>query len=391
MAMRRPGPAIASGGRSGVTRLMLTDFRSYRAASLEIEPGPVILLGGNGAGKTNLIEAISLLGPGRGLRGAGLPEIPYRMAGQEAPESPAWAVAARLVLEAETLELGTGIETGADAARRTGRRDGATVGLSVLAEHIRLVWLTPAMDRLFLEAPTGRRKFLDRLVLALDPAHAARSAGFERAMRERNRLLRDGPADPLWLEGLEAEMARHGVAIAAARTGMTARLADTLDEPGPFPQPLLDLEGPLETRLKAGESPSGLAGAYAAELARARPRDQAAGRTLQGPHMSDLLVTHRSHGRPAAQCSTGEQKALLISLVLAQTRLIAALAPNACPVLLLDEIGAHLDAGRRAQLFDAICALKLQAWLTGTDGEPFAAFGPRAQRLHVVPGQITPL
>jgi DNA replication and repair protein RecF len=370
---------------------MLTGFRSYRAASLAVEPLPVILLGENGAGKTNLIEAISLLGPGRGLRGAAATELAHRAPGLE-PDSAAWAVAAQLATgEGPPLDLGTGIEPGTDATRRIGRLNGTTVGLSRLAEDIRLVWLTPAMDRLFLEGAAGRRKFLDRLVLALDPAHAPRSSAFERAMRERNRLLRDGPRDPAWLSGLEAEMARHGAAIAEARLQLVEHLGALLAEPGSFPQPVLALEGQLEAQIARGESVAAVTEAYAGLLTQGRARDEAAGRTLVGPHVSDLTVTHRGNGRPAAQCSTGEQKALLISLVLAQVRLVAREAPAACPILLLDEISAHLDSNRRAALFDALSDLRLQAWLTGTDAEAFAAFGTRAQRLHIVPGRITPL
>jgi DNA replication and repair protein RecF len=377
----------------GITRLMLTAFRSYRSARLAIEPAPFSPSSTTGAGKTNLIEAISLLGPGRGLRGAQLPEIPHRAPDCE-PKTAAWAVAAQLTLAGETLDLGTGLAPEADSTRRIGRREGQTVSLGALAEQIRLIWLTPAMDRLFLEGPAGRRKFLDRLVLALDPAHAGRASAYERAMRERNRLLRDGPQDPHWLAGLESEMARHGAAIAAARLAMVEQLAAVLSEPGaetrPFPHPLLALEGPLEERLRGGQRVAEVTQTYADALAQGRWRDQAAGRTLQGPHVSDLQVTHAASGRPAAQCSTGEQKALLVSLVLAEARLVAGEAPDACPVLLLDEIGAHLDERRRAALFDALCALRLQAWLTGTDAGSFAAFGERAQRLHIHQGQITP-
>jgi len=370
---------------------MLTGFRSYRTASITVEPLPVILLGENGAGKTNLIEAISLLGPGRGLRSATASELAHCAAGQD-PQNDAWAVAAQLATkDGPPFDLGTGIEPGADAGRRIGRLNTSTVGLSRLAEAIRIMWLTPAMDRLFLEGASGRRKFLDRLVLALDPAHAARSSAFERAMRERNRLLRDGPRDPAWLAGLEAEMARHGAAIAQARLDLVGRLARLVAEPGVFPQPLLALEGELETRLERGESLTSVTQAYTAALAQSRARDEAAGRTLIGPHGSELAVTHRGTGRPAAQCSTGEQKALLISLVLAQARLVAREAPEACPILLLDEIGAHLDANRRAALFDALSDLRLQAWMTGTDADTFTAFGARAQRLHIVSGRITPL
>jgi DNA replication and repair protein RecF len=368
---------------------MLTGFRSYEALTVEVEPGPVMLLGENGAGKTNLIEAISLLGPGRGLRGASLAEFPFRRAADAEPVS-AWAVAARIETLAGPVDIGTGVTLDAPE-RRQGRCDGSGITLSALAGTVRIVWLTPAMDRLFVEGPSGRRRFLDRLTLALEPTHAAASAGFERAMRERNRLLRDGPRDPAWLSGLEAEMAHHGVALAAARTRMVTALSAVLAEPGAFPRPLIRLEGYLEDRLSTGDAPAEIAADYCARLAYERPRDEAAGRTLSGPHTSDLQVSHEAGARPAAQCSTGEQKALLIALVLAQAKLVAEEAPDACALLLLDEIGAHLDARRRAALFDAICALKIQAWLTGTEPEPFTAFGARAQGFRLAQGQLAPL
>lgn len=373
----------------GLIRICVSEFRSYHEASIDIDPVPVILLGENGAGKTNLIEAISLLGPGRGLRGAALPELARRNAA-DIGVRPSWAVAVQLQSADGVLDVGTGTsdEGGADNPRRIARRNGATVGLSTLAEDIRLVWITPAMDRLFLEGASERRRFLDRLVLALDPSHAARSSAYERAMRERNRLLRDGPRDPFWLDGLELEMARHGTAIAAARLRLLDRLGPHFGFAAPFPSPLLRLEGQIESRLYGGERAEDVAAAFSATLVQNRKRDELAGRTLAGPHISDLSVINAQNGQAAALCSTGEQKALLISIILAQARLLSDDVPHACPVLLLDEITAHLDQRRRAQLFDALTEIGLQAWLTGTDAGSFSEFGSRAMRARVTPGRI---
>ena len=375
--------------QAGIARLMLTSFRSYVALTIEVEPTPVVLLGENGAGKTNLIEALSLLGPGRGLRGAGLSEFSHRRP-EQAAGAASWAIAARVETGEGRTEIGTGVSAEAPE-RRVARSDGTTVALSALADFLRIVWLTPAMDRLFVEGPSGRRRFLDRLTLALEPTHAAASTAFERAMRERNRLLRDGPHDPAWLSGLEAEMAHHGLKLAEARTRMVGALETVLAEPGPFPQPLIQIEGTLESALIAGESNADITAFYREKLAQDRPRDEQAGRTLTGPHTSDLHVRHAGNGRVAAECSTGEQKALLIALVLAQAKLVAAEAPGACTLLLLDEISAHLDARRRAALFDVLSSLRIQAWLTGTEPEPFASFGARAQTFRIAQNRLEPL
>lgn len=367
-----------------LARLTLTAFRSYRSLTLDVDARPVVLTGANGAGKTNLIEAISLLGPGRGLRGARLSLLAHEVEG--VVES-GWSVAARLVTATGRLEMGTGqLEPGAE--RRTARIERETVGLGAFAERLRLLWLTPAMDRLFVEGAQGRRRFLDRLTLSFDPRHAARSSAYERAMRERNRLLADGPADPAWLAGLEAEMARHGAAIAGARVEAVAALAAADGAAGPFPRADVSLEGVLERAFLDGGAPDDVAERFAARLAEMRGRDAAAGRTLEGPHASDLLVHHGATGRPAAQCSTGEQKALLISLILAQAQVVAAVAPGTGPLLLLDEIAAHLDTARREGLFEALLGLKVQAWLTGTDEGVFAPLGGSAQHIAVRAGQL---
>jgi DNA replication and repair protein RecF len=366
---------------------MLTGFRSYEALTLTLGTAPIVLTGENGAGKTNLIEALSLLGPGRGLRGASAAAFAHRAPGQE--PAPQWAIAASIRTRGGSINIGTGVMPDAPE-RRQARRDGAHVTLSALADCLRIVWLTPAMDRIFVEGPAGRRRFLDRLTLALEPAHGTASASFEQAMRERNRLLRDGPRDPAWLSGLEAEMAFHGLAVAAARRRTVDALTRIL-APGAFPAPFITLRGTLEEQLAAGQAPPDIISSYSALLAAGRARDEAAGRTLIGPHTSDIDVVHEETGQAAALCSTGEQKALLVSLVLAQARLVAELAPDACLLLLLDEIGAHLDLRRRAALFDALSALKIQAWLTGTELEPFASFGSRAQSFQLAQGRLTPV
>ncbi len=369
-----------------LSRIMLTMFRSYEHLDLNVDARPVVLTGNNGAGKTNLLEALSLLSPGRGLRGAKLSE----MARRQKPEdlsSPVWALAARLRVDGGLRDLGTGQGFGA-GERRQARIDGAECGLGDLSAEVRVLWLTPAMDRLFVEGPSGRRRFFDRLVLSLDPSHASRSAAYERAMRERNVLLRDGPADPSWLDALEAQMAVTGSAIATARMSALARLVDLPQRNNGFPRAAITVKGDLEDQLAAGASQGAIEADFASVLARQRPRDGAAGRTLSGPHLSDVLVTHVEAGRPAEQCSTGEQKALLLGLVLGQARLVAADALGKGPLLLLDEIAAHFDAERRAALFQEILGLGLQAWLTGTDAATFSMLGSGVQHFRVEPGEV---
>ncbi|MDB5475850.1 MAG: recF [Phenylobacterium sp.] len=367
--------------RTALTRLTLTDFRSYDRAELVMDGRSVFLVGPNGAGKTNLLEAVSLLTPGRGLRGTSLAEVGRRLPG-EARGRP-WAVAATISADGEETRLGTGVEQ-AGAARRTVRIEGETVPPGRLAAHLRQVWLTPAQDRLFLEAAGDRRRFFDRLVFAAEPRHAAHAQAYEKALRERMRLLTEGPADPAWLDALEVRMAEAGALMAEARARTLTALQAEIDSRGmrPFPQARLALTGQWEQLAAAGAEIADLEEQLAEALKAARDRDAAAGRALTGPHRGDLTVIHIEKDRPAAECSTGEQKALILNLVLAQAaRLARAEAPS--PILLLDEVAAHLDARRRAALFDEIEALGLQAFLTGTDEHLFDGLAGRAQGVRV--------
>ncbi len=358
---------------TAVTRLALTDFRSYAGASIVAAPGIVVITGDNGAGKTNILEALSLLGPGRGLRGAALSEA------ARSPGSGGWSIAATLAAPGGDVEIGTGTSAAAPE-RRLVRVNGAGASAATLGEWLALVWLTPAMDRLFGEAPAGRRRFLDRLALALHPGHGREIIRYDAAMRARTRLLTgDTAADPLWLAALETAMAEHGAAIGAARTDTVSAIADALaDGAGaPFPRPHLALgAAPFED--------------LALALAQSRGPDAAAGRALVGPHRDDLIVTHTDKQQPAARGSTGEQKALLIAIILAHAALVADRAGRA-PLLLLDEIAAHLDAARRTALFERLARTGSQVWMTGTDPSLFAAIPPDATRLRVEAGHIRPV
>jgi DNA replication and repair protein RecF len=366
---RRPRQAASL----AVRRLALVDFRGYAQARLETDRRPVVLTGPNGAGKTNLLEAISFLAPGRGLRRARLGEID-RIGG-----AGPWSVAARLEAPGGAVQIRTGRAQGGERERRVVQIDGSDVdSQAVLAEVVAVVWLVPALDRLFQDGAGERRRFLDRLVVSSDPAHAAQLARYAHAVRQRAQLLRAGRLDPSWLGALERQAAAAGVAVAAARRETVRGLAAALsDPPAGFPQPNLALEGEVEawldesSALEAEER-------FGAALAAARRQDAETGITAIGPHRSDLLVHDRASGRPARDCSTGQQKALLVSLVLAEARLRAA-AGERQPLLLLDEVAAHLDAARRAALLEAVCALGAQAWLTGTDAATFAPLGGRAQ------------
>jgi DNA replication and repair protein RecF len=368
-------------------RLVLTDFRSYARADLALDGRSVFLFGPNGAGKTNLLEAISLLSPGRGLRNAPIAELGRRGPGDE--RGAPWAVAADVEADDEPTRLGTGTEA-PGASRRQVRLEGEVVPPGRLADHVRLVWLTPQQDRLFLEAAGDRRRFFDRLVFAGTPGHAAEAGAYERAMRERMRLLVEGPADDAWLAALEAGMAKAGAAMACARAETLAALQAEIDERegAAFPQARLSLSGEWERLAAEGADAPAIEARLSRALAQARERDAAAGRALTGPHRGDLTAVHAEKGRPAAECSTGEQKALILNLVLAQAARLsrAKTAPN--PIVLLDEVAAHLDPVRRAALFDEIEALGLQAFLTGTDEALFKDLKGRAQGVHVDAGNL---
>jgi DNA replication and repair protein RecF len=379
--------AVAAGvgpsRQTWLSRLTVTRFRNYEHAELAPGPGPVVLTGPNGAGKTNLLEAVSLFSPGRGLRRARLGDLGRCETPGAVPASD-WAVSARLSTAAGERRVGTGLEPGDEAARRVVRIDGeSALGQQALAELLSVVWLTPQMDGLFREGAAGRRRFLDRLVYAFDPSHASRLSGYEQALRRRARLLRErGQRDPAWLAGLEEAMAGHGIAVAAARRQLVARLgAACAAGVGPFPRAGLDLDGMVERALQESAALDA-EDAFRAALARSRDEDRESGGAAQGPHRADLLVRHLERGRPAEQCSTGEQKALLIAIVLAHARLIAA-DRGTPPVLLLDEVVAHLDDERRRSLYDELLVLEAQVWLTGTVAGGCARVGPAARRFQV--------
>lgn len=366
-----------------LSRLKLTDFRNYAAAALDLDGRHVVLTGDNGAGKTNLMEAVSLLSPGRGLRRAAYGDIARVGAAN------GFSVFALLDGMDGEVEVGTGVDTADETAVRRLRINGTNAKtVDELTDHLSVAWLTPAMDGLFTGGSSDRRRFLDRLVLSLDPAHGRRAGDFERAMRGRNRLLAEGRFDPAWLSGIEMQMASLGIAMAIARQEMLGLLAGLIGasrETTPFPSASLTLSGFLDGGL---DGPAvDLEDRYAAMLRENRHRDAAAGRTLEGPHRADLQVRHLEKDMEAARCSTGEQKALLVGLVLAHARLVGNLTGHA-PILLLDEIAAHLDEGRRAALFDLIDGLGGQAFMTGTDQGMFAALGERAQFLTVDHGAV---
>jgi DNA replication and repair protein RecF len=358
--------------RVAVRRLALVDFRGYASLHLDVEPRPVVLTGPNGAGKTNLLEAISFLAPGRGLRRARLSEVDRLGAGP-------WSVAVRLASARGAVEIRTAHVREGERARRSVQIDGGDAdSQAALAETLSVVWLTPAMDRLFQDGAGERRRFLDRLVLSGDPAHATRLARYAHVLRQRAKLLRGGRYDPSWLGGLERQAAAAGVAIAAARRQSVRGLrAARIDPPDGFPTLDLALAGQIENWL--AELPAlEVEERFAEALAQSRRQDADTGSAAIGPHRSDLLVHDGASGRLAGDCSTGQQKALLVSLVLAEARLRAA-AGERQPILLLDEVAAHLDGERRAALFEALHDLGAQAWLTGTDAATFAPLGARAQ------------
>jgi DNA replication and repair protein RecF len=404
----RPADADRAGAAAGSTprriwveRLQLTDFRNYRSLQLNLGPSPVVLTGANGSGKTNLLEAISLLTSGQGLRRVPYPEL-ARMGATR------WTVAARLVTPLGPLKIGTALAQGPPESRRpdhqpgrnTGRVvhiDGATQsGSGTLAQLVEMVWLIPAMDGLFTGPASDRRRFLDRLICGLDPSYRALLGQFERAMQQRNRLLADGARDGSRFMTFERVMAEAGVAIAAARAVAVAELAAAIGARrnagigALFPWAELTLVGTLETELGARPAIE-VEDAYCELLGRERERDRAAGRTLEGPHRSDLAVEHGPKQMPAKVCSTGEQKALLIGLVLAHCDVVRQRQHGTAPILLLDEITAHLDPLRRAALLAEIIALDTQAWMSGTDPEAFSPLGGQGQFFHLEEGRIAPL
>ncbi len=368
-----------------ISQITLAHFRNYDALRLQVGGAPVVLTGTNGSGKTNLVEAISLLVPGRGLRRSALSDLQNRTTTEP------WAVAIELRTEVGALRIGTGRDPAAEeteSERRLVHIDGKPArSQNILAEHIAMAWITPDMDRLLAEGASTRRKFLDRLVYSFDPAHGGRVQRYEKAMRERLRLLREGGIDSVWLSALENEMAQTAVAIAAARRHMIERLRSAIAEGGDvFPRAEIEVRGAAEDMLK--DKPALLVeDALREAFARCRSSDAAHGTCATGAHRSDLRVVHRAKNCPADLCSTGEQKSLLIALMLAYVRLLTE-QRRVTPLFLLDDIAAHLDDFRRASLFDEIRALGAQAWFTGTDRESFAHLAPHAQMFQVENGAI---
>ncbi len=352
-------------GGLAIETLALTHFRSHRSTRLAFDGRPVAITGPNGAGKTNILEAVSLLSPGRGLRRAAAEDLARR------PESLGWKITATVQGLSAAHELETWAEPGEP---RQVRIDGKAATQASLGRILRVLWLVPAMDRLWIESAEGRRRFLDRMTLSFFPEHAEQSLTYEKAMRDRNRLIKDQVSDAHWYAALEAQMAEAGEAITRHRRETIARIATAADPSSAFPSADLTLTGP-----EGADEPSDLALA----LSEGRRRDIAAGRTLVGPHRADLLARYSAKNVPADQCSTGEQKALLISLILANARALAQDLGRA-PILLLDEVAAHLDEHRRAALYDEICALDAQALMTGTESELFTALGARGRSLQIL-------
>lgn len=383
-----------SAPRLWVERLSLTNFRNYEALTLGLGPEPVVLAGANGSGKTNILEAVSLLAPGQGLRQAPFPDL-ARNGGDGG-----WTVAARVHTSFGALDIGTGLiasQSNSDRAGRIVRIDGeAKSGSGALADYVEMVWVTPATDGLFTGPGTERRRFLDRLILCFDTAHRTRAGKFERAMAQRNRLLADGITSGAQLDGLEIVMAEMGIALAAARAEAVAALAAVTtrrrerNPESPFPWSSIALEGTIDRDL-AQQAAVDVEDGYVAELRDTRLRDRGAGRTLSGPHRTDLIVSHGPKTMTARLCSTGEQKALLLGLVLAHAELVAERRNGVAPMLLLDEIAAHLDEARRAALFAELLRLGTQAWMTGTDPEAFSSLAGSAQFWTVEAGRATPV
>lgn len=350
-----------------LTNLTLSHFRSHKRAVLNIDARPVAIYGPNGAGKTNLLEAVSMLSPGRGMRRAGIDDLIRR------PESLGWKITAHLQSLQQTHEIDTGAEPGIS---RTVRIDSKAAAQNALGTIARILWLVPSMDRLWIEGAEGRRRFLDRATLSFIPTHADAVIRYEKAMRERNRLLKDMVRDAHWYTVLEQQMAQAGTEVTANRLTAINALTDAQNTATTsFPTATLSLTN-------ANPLADDTTDTLLQVLVDGRPRDMSAGRTLSGPHRADLTAIYADKGVDAKDCSTGEQKALLISLILANGRALTD-SFGAPPILLLDEVAAHLDATRRAALYDEICGLKSQAWMTGTGPELFAELGDRAQYIEV--------
>lgn len=366
-----------------IASLRLIDFRSYAALDAEFEPGVVALYGPNGAGKTNLLEAISLLSPGRGLRRA---KVSFLARVENETTQPAWGINANLQSDdAGETRISIG-QLPENPRRRHLKIDGRAATGPELARYLSMLWLTPDQDRLFAGPASDRRKFIDRFTLAFSPDHGGNAIRFEKARTERNRLLSEGINDRVWYEALEADLSQYGALLAQARTTTIANLQSEITARATaFPRSLIGLDGTLENQFSGGASLSTVTENYRELLSRSRQTDLRAGRTLTGPHRTELHVTHSAKAMPAALCSTGEQKALLIGLVLAQAR---ALKPKA-PILLLDEVAAHLDSDRRRALSEELLDLGLQVFMTGTDKSLFSDFAQRAQLLRVADGQLS--
>jgi len=371
---------------SYVQNLQLHNFRCYDSAKMDgIESGLIVLSGPNGAGKTNILEAVSLLSPGRGLRSATNDEI------QKKDKSTSWAIASHVETGGVVVQIGTGLEEG--GSKRSVRINGANAkNQMALSDYLSCIWLTPQMDRLFIDSSGGRRRFFDKLIFAFDPGHAGRVTRYENAMSQRSKLLREGKGDPSWLLALESQMAETGIAIAAARLDFAARLQTACDmaherEETFFPKAALHLSGTIEELLSKSPAVE-VEEMFLYQLKQSRTRDAETGGAATGPHKGDLLVRYAAKDMPADQCSTGEQKALLIGIILAHARLMRA-ERGAPPILLLDEVAAHLDENRRAALFDLLCELGGQVWMTGTDESHFSAAGKRAQFWGVNHAEIT--
>ena len=387
-AAAEPQPVLRAAAR--IRRLHLTNFRSYRGLNLEFGNGPAVFLGENGAGKTNILEAISFLAPGRGIRRATLEDV----AASEGDG--AWAVAATVDGAEGEVQLGTGIDAPAEGeqpARRSRIARENVASATQFAEHLRVVWLVPEMDGLFLGPAGERRRFLDRLVLAIDAKHNARASAFERALRARNRLLEEGVSDARYLDAVEHEVAELAVALAAARAECVERLRAEIeaarDPDSLFPAADLSLDGWMEAAVRS-EPAIEVEDRYRGILRNFRERDRAAGRTLDGPHRTDLTIKHREKNIPAARASTGERKALLVGVVVSHARLVAAMHGLA-PVMLLDDVAAFLDAARRDALFDLLARFGAQVFMTGVDRPSFEALGKAAQRFQVTPGKAVPV